>query len=161
VAHSKEKITSMILACAVTGIEKRVSKSAIQKGINKFGTLEAFKKHYIDREAKKLLKQRISPADVQKKLLPKNKTPFSVDLNVLAKLKLLKKPKNKAVEYNNVIYKPSPKRTFASYQKYVEDMTSGACMRPDIYLNNDRTCDKCPFAEFCICGVKKFEKKKR
>jgi hypothetical protein len=161
VTNSKEKITSMVIACAVTGLEKRVSKSAILKGISKFGSIESFKKHYIDRQAKKLLKQRVSPEDVQKRLLPKGKKPFTVDLNVLAKLKLLKKPKNKTVEYTNTVLVSAPKKYFSSFQQYVENMTETACMRPDIFLNNDRTCNKCPFVEFCICRVKRLEKEKQ
>lgn len=27
----------------------------------------------------------------------------------------------------------------------------GSCFRPDIYLNNDRKCNKCPNTEFCSC----------
>ena len=29
------------------------------------------------------------------------------------------------------------------------------CFRPDIYLNNDRKCNKCPNTEFCSCYLNK------
>ncbi len=159
--QSTEKVKSTILSCIVSGIEKRVSKNAIQKGINKYGSLEAFKKHYIDREAKKLLKQRMKPEAVQQKLLPKGKTAFSINYDVLARLKLLKKTKKEETiqTLTNFQYIPKPPPTYSSRRAYVEDLTKGCCLRPDIYLNSGRVCDSCMYSEFCICGAKKFSKK--
>jgi len=37
-------------------------------------------------------------------------------------------------------------------------ITNGACIRPDIFLDNDRTCDYCVYSEDCVCGIKKFSK---
>jgi hypothetical protein len=145
----------------VSGIEKRVSKSAVQKGINKYGSLEEFKKHYLDRAAKKLLKQRVQPQEVQKQLIPKGKQPFSINTNALAKLKLLKKPKNNKIEYKDLTFTPKPPVKWASFQAYVESMTEHACLRPDIYLDNGRCCVNCPYVEFCICSVKKLKPGKR
>jgi hypothetical protein len=41
----------------------------------------------------------------------------------------------------------------------VEMITSNSCIRPDIYLNNDKYCNGCPWSEHCICGLKRFSKK--
>ena len=160
--QSTEKVKSLILSCVVSGIEKRVSKNIIQKGIIKYGSLEEFKKHYIDREAKKLLKQRIKPEQVQQKLLPKGKTPFSISYEVLARLKLLKKTKKEETAHtlSNFQYIPQPPRAYASKKAYIEDLTRSSCLRPDIYLNSGRVCDKCMYAEYCLCGLKKFSKKR-
>jgi|LakMenE18May11ns_1017448.scaffolds.fasta_scaffold9854901_5 hypothetical protein len=158
---STDKVKSTIIACIVTGIEKRVSKNVITKGISKFGSFEQFKKHYIDRSAKKLLKQRQQPEEVQKKLLPKGKQGFVIDKNALIKLKLLKKPKNTKVEYKDLTFTPKPPVKWASFQAYVESMTEHACLRPDIYLDNGRCCVGCPYVEFCICSVKKLKPGKR
>ena len=38
--------------------------------------------------------------------------------------------------------------------KYTKNM----CMRPDIFSNNDRTCDKCSIRKHCSSHVKKFSK---
>jgi len=156
-----EKIKSMILSCVVSGIEKRVSKNVIIKGIAKYGSIEAFKAHYIDRNAKKLLKQRIKPIDVQQKLLPKDKKPFSINYDALARLKLLKKTKKeeKIQDLTSFHYIPQPPPKYASRKAYIEDLTRGACMRPDIFLNSDRTCDHCMYADHCVCDIKKFSKK--
>ena len=160
--QTSEKIKSTIISCVVSGIEKRVSKNAIQKGITKFGSLEAFKKHYVDREAKKLLKQRMKPEAVQQKLLPKGKSAFTINYDVLARLKLLKKTKKEETtqELVNFQYIPKPPTAYSSKKAYVEDLTRGACLRPDIYLNSGRVCDDCMYSEFCICDVKKFSKKR-
>lgn len=36
--------------------------------------------------------------------------------------------------------------------------TKDGCLRPDIFLNNDRTCDNCHLNKFCACAIKKFSK---
>lgn len=36
--------------------------------------------------------------------------------------------------------------------------TQFACLRPDIYLDNDRTCDFCSINKYCACPIKKFSK---
>ena len=41
----------------------------------------------------------------------------------------------------------------------VEEITKSSCIRPDIYLNNERFCNGCPWFEHCICGIKKISKK--
>jgi hypothetical protein len=36
--------------------------------------------------------------------------------------------------------------------------TQFACLRPDIYLDNDKTCDFCSINKYCACPIKKFSK---
>jgi hypothetical protein len=43
-------------------------------------------------------------------------------------------------------------------EELCKEHTKGACLRPDIYLNNDRTCDTCALRKNCSCGIKKFSK---
>jgi hypothetical protein len=45
----------------------------------------------------------------------------------------------------------------------VSSITNDTCMRPDIFLDNDRCCDNCPYYERCNCAIKRLsnEKKKR
>ena len=42
----------------------------------------------------------------------------------------------------------------------ISNVTNGACIRPDIYLDNDRHCDECPYFEDCGCDLKRLTKKK-
>lgn len=153
----------MILTCIVSGIEKRVAKASREKGIKQFGSLEEYAAYFVCREAKKLLKQRMQPEEVQQKLLPKGKKPFSIDRGVLIKLKLLKKPKKgfKREDLLNVKIPNSDRYKSTSFQQYVEGLTEHSCLRPDIFLNNGRCCTGCPYLEFCICKSKKLKPGRR
>lgn len=37
--------------------------------------------------------------------------------------------------------------------------TTGTCWRPDIYLNNDRSCDNCMLHTNCACSSKRLAKR--
>jgi hypothetical protein len=45
--------------------------------------------------------------------------------------------------------------------KMCAELTKNMCIRPDIYLNNDRSCDYCSINEHCSCALKRFEIKKK
>jgi hypothetical protein len=46
-------------------------------------------------------------------------------------------------------------------KKMCAELTKDTCIRPDIYLNNDRNCDYCSINEHCACPLKHFEGKKK
>ena len=56
-----------------------------------------------------------------------------------------------------------------SFKAWVEEFTGGpggcqvqfggTCIRPDIFLNNNRTCDLCECVEVCLCSSKKLIRK--
>lgn len=156
---------SRIMSCIVSGIEKRVSKAGVARGIKKFGDLHTFIENYISNDAKRLLKQRISPEEVQKQLRPMTKKPFSVDHQVLARLKLLKKPRHKKlsieeVQQISVKWVPKEPKTYPSIEAYVIDNTkNGSCIAPQLYLNSDRCCDHCKYIKHCLSTAKHFSKK--
>jgi hypothetical protein len=52
--------------------------------------------------------------------------------------------------------KPRQSLNFRDEQTCIKHTES--CMRPDIYLNNDKTCDNCYINKFCRCKLKKFSK---
>lgn len=143
------------LECIVSGIKKRVSKNTIVKMSCKFGDLEEVKKHFVCKEAKKLLKQRLAPEKVQEQLRPGDRSPFSIDYHALARLKLLKKEKNTKPKGNkSLVIEYTPRRTFADLKEYTEWATSNdTCIRPDIYFDNEYNvkgnCFPCPYNEFC------------
>jgi hypothetical protein len=163
VDDSKPK--SRIMSCIVTGLERRVSKAGVAKGIKKFGDLPTFIENYVGNEAKRLLRQRISPEEVQKQLRPPGLKPFSIDHQVLARLKLLKKPRNKKLtieEVRRISVKWIPKepRVYPSKEAYIIDNTkNGSCIAPQLYLNSDRCCDHCQYARHCLSTAKHFSKK--
>jgi hypothetical protein len=160
---------SKVISCIVSGIEKRVSGPTIAKMAVKFGNEEQFESHYVCREARQLLKNRVQPEQVQTQLLPKGKRPFSIDLQVLARLKLLKRPKvEKTKASSNIVFSPTEPKQYDSLKSYVEEMTGGkdgcqvpyggTCIRPDIYFDNEYSkeprCAPCPYVEHCQCANK-------
>lgn len=46
-----------------------------------------------------------------------------------------------------------------SMKSEVEHMTASACLRPDIFLNNGRYCNGCPWIKHCICKLKRISEK--
>jgi hypothetical protein len=43
----------------------------------------------------------------------------------------------------------------------VSNVTRDACIRPDIFLDNDRYCDDCPYYEHCGCNLKRLVSDKK
>jgi glutaredoxin len=159
------KPKSRIMSCIVTGLERRVSKLGVLKGIKKFGDLPTFIENYVSNEAKRLLRQRVSPEEVQKQLRPDNKKPFSIDHQVLARLKLLKKQRFKKItleEVKQISIKWIPKepKTYSSLEAYIIDNTqNGSCIAPQLFLDSDRVCDHCKYTKHCLSTAKVFSKK--
>ncbi len=54
--------------------------------------------------------------------------------------------------------KGDSKKNLLASKEGIRMLTSSSCIRPDIFLNNDRTCDYCLYSEDCISGIKKFSK---
>jgi len=160
-----DAIKSKIMTCIVSGLERRVSKAGMAKGIKKFGGIIPFIDHYISNEAKRLLRQRVSPEEVQKQLRPSDKKPFSIDHQVLARLKLLKKPRHKKmtmeeVQQISIKWVPKEPRTYASTAEYIiENTKNGSCIAPQLYLDSDRVCDQCKYTKHCLSTAKTFSKK--
>ena len=169
---------SVKLNCIVTGIEKRVSPSSLNNKISKFGSLEMVQKFFVCKEACKLLKQGNTIDQVRSTL----KTDFSksVDLEVLFKLKLLKKNRKRTMtdedvkarreqsEKNEREYYELQQKIQSCSKAYTEWATGGpnqcqvpyggTCIRPDIYFNNEYSkegrCRTCPYHEHCLCANK-------
>lgn len=45
--------------------------------------------------------------------------------------------------------------------KACESETVGSCWRPDIFLNNNRTCDNCSLVTHCACPSKRLAKRRK
>lgn len=53
------------------------------------------------------------------------------------------------------------KNNLLSTENGISSVTSGACIRPDIFLDNDRNCDDCPYYDNCQCAIKKLSTTKK
>lgn len=172
-------MSKTIVKCIITGVEKSFNKTSLQKKIDKFGSIDMFHRFYVSKEAAKLLKKGTSIQEIRKLL--KSSASHNVDIEVLFKLKLLKKGKRKTTlsnEERKALKETTEKneREWYSLQEkmktcqrtWVEEMTGGknkcqvpyggTCIRPDIYYDNehnrDGRCKPCPFHEYCLCSNK-------
>jgi hypothetical protein len=59
---------------------------------------------------------------------------------------------------NSSINRNEATKNLISYSEGIKMVTQNACIRPDIYLDNDRTCDYCMYYEDCACNLKKVSK---
>jgi hypothetical protein len=178
-------VKAMKLPCIVTGILSYFSEQAMSKKISKFGSVEEFEKHYICPKARKLLRTGLTVEEVRDKLNVTEKL-SKIDLNILSRLNLLKKPRRKKrksdSEYGYYFWH-SPEyikkkaendakmhlfNTSATPQEYIEWATGGpdqcqvphggTCQRPDIFINNGKYCDGCPYWEYCLCDKRRVSK---
>jgi len=168
------------ISCIVTGEEKYLNSSSLQNKLKKFGTQEILEKYYVSKPAAKLLKQGLSIEEVRSKLKSNLKT--GVDYEVLFKLKLLKKNKNRKPHLNKEELKIQQQQTEKNEREWhslkekmseckktwVEAMTGGpnrcqvpyggTCIRPDVYYDNEGNregrCKPCPYNEHCLCTDK-------
>ena len=157
--------------CIVSGIEKRLSKQMIEKKLLKFGTVEVLEKYFVCREAKGLLRKNLTIDQVREKLNTPANYP-KPNLEVLFKLKLLKKRKGKLM-LSDEEKKIQEAKTLENERKYYElqekigtcrktyvEWATGndTCIRPDIYYdhehNKEGRCKPCPYHEYCLCSNK-------
>lgn len=73
------------------------------------------------------------------------------------KEKLLKKEE---ILNKTYIYVPKEKEVIILNKnpEYTAKITATECIRPDIYLDNDRSCDNCSIHEHCACPIKRLGK---
>ena len=171
----------MKIPCVVTGKLSYFSKDNLTKKTAKFGSVEDFSKHYVCPPARKLLRTGQSVDDVRKSLNVTEKLPV-VSLDILSRLKLLKTSKTRkssadqlertryleSKEFKDKIKAREDYHRNLSFQDWVENNTGvgrergGTCIRPDIFLSwNDKSCDECPYYEYCLCYGKRLSHEKK
>lgn len=57
--------------------------------------------------------------------------------------------------------KGNKKDNLLSTSDGIASVTKDSCIRPDIFLDNDRHCDGCPYIEDCKCNLKRLTTSKR
>lgn len=178
------------IPCIVTGKLSYFSKSLLEKKINKFGSVEEFKKYYVCPAARKLLRGGDSIDTVREKLAAPDNLP-DVNTEVLYKLKILKINKRRGAkeakevierqrylnsrEYRDKMLAIEERKRNMTFQEWVEENTggpnrawlnegacTGTCIRPDIFLShNNKACDGCPYYEYCLCRNRRLSHEKK
>jgi len=174
-------VKGMRIPCIVTGKLSYFSKSQLKKKVGKFGSVEEFQQHYVCPPARKLLRSGMTVDEVRTHLQITEKLP-AVSLDIIARLKLLKKKSNRknskdqderqrylnSREFKDKMLAIEEQRRNMTFQDWVETYTSpgrergGTCQRPDIFLtHNDRACDGCKYYEYCMCYGKRLSHEKK
>jgi hypothetical protein len=135
---TKRLTTHPYLICTATGEKVMAFGQMLEKKIDRYGGLENMLKTFVSRKAK-------SASKPQKVSKPKK----------VKKTKLLEKTEDQ--RYDIPIFKNEP-HTSLSLREHPEH-TKGACLRPDIFLDSDRTCDYCSMNSYCLANNKTFSKK--
>ena len=168
--------------CIVTGESKYIAPSIACKKINKFGSEEDFRKHYVSPAAAKLLRKGQTVDEIREKLgvegLPKIKPIILTRLNLMRKKKGIRIQESaeklervrylNSKEFKNKMLAFEERQRNMSFRDWVERYTGtgrergGTCVRPDIFLtHNNRACDGCECYEFCMCYGKRLSHEKR
>ena len=98
----------------------------------------------------------------------------NLEFNFVSQLEIKEKKRKKYVtqkriKISNLLniakkFKFQYNRIEINLSKDIEDikiLTKAACMRPDIYFNNNNSCGNCYIYQNCACPLKKLKNKKR
>ena len=77
------------------------------------------------------------------------------------KSQLLKELKEFGEKYKNPETINNTKKNLLKTKEGIINLTESSCIRPDIYLDNDRTCNGCPYFDHCVCSIKRLDKKRK
>lgn len=162
------------VTCLLSGKVEAVKQLLLTKQASKykFSSLEDYIKFYICKECVILLRQGFTETHIRDKFLCEDKTkiPFNI-LKLYVKVfknreKIEKLEKRKEVqEYlekkeGAYIVKPHiTQYVDLKSASQVADLTKGACLRPDIYLNNNKACNGCHIFKLCKCSARKWNDK--
>lgn len=162
------------VVCILSGKEERVKHLQLAKQASKlkFNTIDEYIKYYINKECILLLRQGFTEKQVRDKFNCTDKTqiPFNILKLYVKKFKnrakIEKLEKRKEVqEYikqkdGAYIVKPQTRNYIdLTNASQVAELTKSSCLRPDIYLNNDKACNGCYVYELCKCSARKWNDK--
>ena len=171
----RKKFRRVEAVCLLTGITKRFSckRAKILAAKLNFISVDIFKENFLSRDACTLLKQGFSEAEIKLKFNFKSDRVLTFDVikkyikSFNYKEKMMRKRKRKIVNDlidlqnsdNKIVadYKPVPINFKDAEQ--VAYLTKDVCIRPDIHLNGNHSCNFCPHFELCICKRKYWNKK--
>jgi hypothetical protein len=168
-AQKSKRIPLTELTCVLSGKTERVNYAKLTKlaAKFKFETVEEYIKYYICNDCIKLLRQGHTEKQIQKQF--NYEVDVQIPFNVLKhyvkkfknrqKIEKLEKRKEvlKYIENKTGAYIVKPRS--AQYidmtdEKQVSELTKSSCVRPDIFLNNDRSCNNCHLYEHCKCSIR-------
>lgn len=80
---------------------------------------------------------------------------------MIKKNRNLRELKEFAKTYKSNERKPKDSRNLLNTIDGIGDVTKAACIRPDIYLDNGRHCEGCPYFEHCKSKIRRLNTRTR
>jgi len=120
----------------------------LQAKIASYGSLETLLKEFVCRGCR-------------------NQTPLNIVKMIVPRKKRITKKETRAKKIADLIhttpvYKPATRKSYLlkDSPEFVAEITKeSGCIRPDIFLDNDRVCDDCPYNQHCQANNKSFSKR--
>ena len=149
------------IRCSVSELLYPCSLDRLNDLEKKYGSKEKIAQTFVGRHVKSLLKSGV-PRDTIADLPVKHIINESKEVIKLVKEVLVKKKEEKELEPPKKEYTPiyfteptSFKNALGSPEEIARVTKASGCMRQDIYLDNHRTCNLCPFVKDCACELKR------
>ena len=167
--QKSKRIPLTELICVLSGKSEKVNYAKLTKlaAKFKFETTEEYIKYYICNDCIKLLRQGHTEKQIQKQF--NYESDVQITFNVLKhyvkkfknRQKIEKNEKRKEVlkyiENKTGAYIVTPRtRQYIDMtdEKQVAELTKSSCLRPDIFLNGDRSCNDCHIYKLCKCSIR-------
>lgn len=154
---STGKLPSINIPCSKCQLGITAAHGNLRSKIEKYGSINKLLESFVCKDCKSCDEK---PRVIKKKDIKKSKHKHKEE--DVASVK-----KDEHGRYNIPAVNLNPERHVYSIEEIVksqiltEEFTRGACMSPQLYLNNDDTCDKCPLYANCACGIKQLSKARR
>jgi hypothetical protein len=162
------------LICILTGEVVKVSQSQLEKQAQKLKmSVPDYTQYYVSRDARRSLKEGYTEAEIRNKHNCKDKTelPMRVLKCYAKRIKDRSRAKKREIRktiteiYNDpnskerYMVKPrtEPKFLDMTNPDHIKSLTTFACARPHIFLDNGRNCKGCTIFDHCACPIKKLK----
>jgi len=161
-----------VAVCILTGQSFKVSITMLERQAKKykFPSVQDYLQYYVCKDAIKSLKEGYTDIEIRNKHNCKDKTDLPMKFlkgyapKIKDRAKIKRREQRKAT--NDFIkdttpgkyilkQKEEPKFLDMKNPEHVRSLTHFACARPQLFLNNDRTCNACDIYKLCCCPIRR------
>ena len=148
------------ILCTVTGQKVTCFGGNLLAKIQKYGTIENLLDTFVSREGANVGKAPKAPKEPKLKKHPKDPGKIRLLQRATKRKRGAKKDAIESVYNGKLEAKYNPTKLNLKDPTTVEKLTKESCMRPEIFLDNDRHCDGCPYFANCALPLKNLEVRK-
>ena len=161
-----------VAVCILTGQTFKVSTAMLERQAKKykFPSVQDYLQYYVCKDAIKSLKEGYTEIEIRNKHNCKDKTDLPMKFlkgyapKIKDRARVKRKEQRKATnDFINdptpgkYILKPKEEAKFLDMKnpEHVRSLTHFSCARPQLFLNNDRTCNACDIYKLCCCPIRR------